>query len=66
MVWYMKLSVSSVDEASAGCKLARATTSWPFARQWRREKKESLPPDIRATILRLLIVGWSEVGRGVV
>ena len=27
---------------------ARATTAWLLARQCRREKKESLPPEMRA------------------
>jgi hypothetical protein len=33
---------------SIGCKLARATMRCPLARQWRSEKKLSLPPDTRA------------------
>jgi len=31
-----------------GWRFARATILCPFAIVWRREKKESLPPDIRA------------------
>ena len=32
--------------------MARATTWWPWLRQCRREWKESLPPEMRATTLR--------------
>lgn len=38
----------------SGWRFASATTSCSFARQWRSEKRESLPPDMRATTLCLV------------
>jgi hypothetical protein len=39
---------SSPFAEGAGYRLAKATTVWPFAWQWRIEKNESLPPEINA------------------
>ena len=45
-----------------GWRFARATILCPFAIVWRREKKESLPPDIRA--ITSIGLALAEYGRG--
>lgn len=42
VIWGLKFG-------TGGWRFASATMRWPFAMQWRREKKESFPPDMRAT-----------------
>jgi hypothetical protein len=39
---------SGKGTGKGGWRFASATTRWPFARQWRSEKKLSLPPDTSA------------------
>jgi hypothetical protein len=43
-----ELDPEDAGKGEGGWRLARATTRWPFARQWRSEKKLSLPPDTSA------------------
>lgn len=65
--WWVVVVVVVVGAAVpgvGGCRLARATMRWLLAMAWRREKKESLPPEMSAMV-SMVVWWWAETGEKV-